>query len=64
MLVEKQADGSMEVRKQPIKDEWKGDLSKPYAERYGYYSPARGKPRACRRNSPAAAGASNGRKRE
>mgnify|MGYP002622796936 FL=1 len=39
MLVEKQEDGSMEVRKQPVKDEWKGDLTLPYAERYGYYFP-------------------------
>ena len=39
MLVEKQEDGSMKVRKQPVKDEWKGDLTLPYAERYGYYFP-------------------------
>ena len=39
MLVEKQEDGSMMVRKQPVKDEWKGDLTLPYAERYGYYFP-------------------------
>ena len=39
MLVEKQEDGSMDVRRQPVKDEWKGDLSLPYAERYGYYFP-------------------------
>ena len=39
MLVEKQQDGSMSIRKQPVKDEWKGDLNKPYAERYGYYFP-------------------------
>lgn len=39
MLVQKQADGSMEVTKQPVKDEWKGDLSQDYADRYGYYFP-------------------------
>jgi len=23
----------------PVKDEWKGDFTQPYAERYGYYCP-------------------------
>lgn len=39
MLVKKEADGSMSVNKEPVKDEWKGDLSADYADRYGYYFP-------------------------
>ncbi|MGN1406685.1 MAG: hypothetical protein ACI4WM_10450, partial [Erysipelotrichaceae bacterium] len=39
MLVSKQADGSMAVNKEPVKDEWKGDLNADYADRYGYYFP-------------------------
>lgn len=39
MLVQQQEDGSMAVSKQPVKDEWKGDLTQDYADRYGYYFP-------------------------
>lgn len=39
MLVQKNDDGTMTVRKQPIKDGWKGDLSKSYTDRYGYFFP-------------------------
>ena len=39
MLCQKQEDGSCEVRKQEIPDEWKGDLSAEYTDRYGYYFP-------------------------
>ncbi len=39
ILVEKQEDGTMQVVKQDIPDEWKGDLSAAYEKRYGYYFP-------------------------
>lgn len=32
-------DGEMRIEKVPVKDEWKGDLSKPYTERYRVYYP-------------------------
>jgi len=39
MLVQKQEDGSMAVTKQPVKEEWMGDRTQDYADRYGYYFP-------------------------
>lgn len=30
----KNEDGEMEIKRVPVKDEWKGDLSQPYTERY------------------------------
>jgi len=35
----KQEDGSMAVTKQPVKEEWMGDRTQDYADRYGYYFP-------------------------
>jgi succinate dehydrogenase/fumarate reductase flavoprotein subunit len=39
ITVQKQANGSMALTKVPVKDEWKGDLSKKYEERYIYRFP-------------------------
>lgn len=39
ILSQKQEDNTMGVRQQEIPDAWKGDLTAPYAERYGYYFP-------------------------
>ena len=39
MLVQRQEDGSMAVSKQPVKEEWTGDRTQDYADRYGYYFP-------------------------
>lgn len=39
ITVQKGEDGSMTTAKVPVKDEWKGDLSADYAERYQYYFP-------------------------
>ena len=39
ITVQKGEDGKMVTGKVPVKDEWKGDVTQPYAERYGYYFP-------------------------
>lgn len=39
ITVQKDEDGKMVTGKVPVKDEWKGDVTQPYAERYGYYFP-------------------------
>jgi succinate dehydrogenase/fumarate reductase flavoprotein subunit len=39
IAVHKAEDGSMEVGKAPVKDEWKGDTTLEYSERYDNYYP-------------------------
>ncbi len=39
IAVQKDADGAMTTSRVDIKDEWKGDLSEDYTERYTYYFP-------------------------
>lgn len=39
ITLQKGKDGTPVVNKVPVKEEWKGDLSAPYTERYTYYFP-------------------------
>ncbi len=39
ITLRKNAEGGIDIKKIPVKDEWKGDLSEDYKSRYTYYFP-------------------------
>jgi succinate dehydrogenase/fumarate reductase flavoprotein subunit len=39
LTLQKNADGTIDIEKVPVKDEWKGDLNADYKDRYTYYFP-------------------------
>jgi succinate dehydrogenase/fumarate reductase flavoprotein subunit len=69
MTVQKTADGSMETQKVDIPDEWKGDTSAAYTDRYHYYFPGEDKakgftaPKSAWGGKPGAGGKPEGGKR-